>query len=289
MKTILTLALAAVSSTAAAQTPAVNPMPDGSRDMYVGLGVGSAPRYEGARERKTRALPVIQVEWSNGIFLSGMGAGMHLSKNPDLEYGPLLAYKPRRSESGEGGGLIGTSGMLGQSLAPATGDASTKTRVALTGNRLSGMEPVKGRLQAGGFFNVYLSPSLRVANTVLAGAGRDRDGAVWTVDLQQLSGSITTHHSLALSGGLTFANRSYNQSYYGVSLQEAFRGGNALYAPGGGLNDVHAGVRWNWTLSPSWILTSNARVTRLQGDARKSPLVERATTFSVSTGLAYRF
>lgn len=288
MKTILALALAAVSSTAAAQTPAVNPMPDGSRDMYVGLGVGSAPRYEGARERKTRALPVIQVEWSNGIFLSGMGAGMHLSKNPDLEYGPLLAYKPRRSESGDGGGPIGTSGTVGQSLAPNL-DVKLQTPVSLTGNRLSGMEPVKGRLQAGGFFNLYLSPSLRIANTVLAGAGRDHDGAVWTVDLQQLSSSITTHHSLALSGGLTVANRSYNQSYFGVSLQEAFRGGNRVYAPGGGLNDVHAGVRWNWTLSPSWILTSNARVTRLQGDARKSPLVERATTFSVSTGLAYRF
>lgn len=288
MKTILTLALAAVSSTAAAQTPAVNPMPDGSRDMYVGLGVGSAPRYEGARERKTRALPVIQVEWSNGIFLSGMGAGMHLSKNPDFEYGPLLAYKPRRNASGDGGGPIGTSGSLGQSLAPPTTD-TMKTLVALTGNRLSGMEPVKGRLQAGGFFNLYLSPSLRIANTVLAGAGRDHDGAVWTVDLQQLSTSITTHHSLAMSGGLTFANRNYNQSYYGVRLQEAFRGGNAVYAPGGGLNDVHAGVRWNWTLSPSWILTSNARVMRLQGDARKSPLVERATTISVSTGLAYRF
>jgi hypothetical protein len=33
------------SGTAWGQTPTVNPMPDGSRDMYVGLGVQSAPRY----------------------------------------------------------------------------------------------------------------------------------------------------------------------------------------------------------------------------------------------------
>jgi outer membrane protein len=57
------LSLAAVSVLASgelaggqvqAQTPAANPMPDGSRDMYVGLGVQSAPRYEGREAARYR-------------------------------------------------------------------------------------------------------------------------------------------------------------------------------------------------------------------------------------------
>ena len=59
--------------------------------------------------------------------------------------------------------------------------------------------------------------------------------------------------------------------------------------PDGGIKDINVGLRWNWTLSPSWILSTGVRVARLQGDAKHSPLVERPTTFLVSSGLAYRY
>ena len=283
MKTFLTLVLAAASSAAAAQTPAINPMPDGSRDMFVGVGVGVGPRYDGSDDTRVRALPLLQIEWSNGVFISGASAGMHLSSNPALEYGPLLGIKMRRSEAGEGLGVIGTTASLSPTVAAAI------ERQKRDGNGLDGMDPVPTRLQGGGFLNYYLSPTLRLANSVLAGAGRERDGAVWNVDLQQMAGPVSGRHAVSLSAGLTFANRSYNESAFGVSLPESFRSGNEIYLPGGGLNDIHAAVRWNWSLSPSWLLTTNARVVRLTGDAKHSPLVRRPSNFSVTTGLAYRF
>ncbi|QNA88401.1 MipA/OmpV family protein [Massilia sp. Dwa41.01b] len=136
MTKLFALALAAVANTAAAQTPATNPMPDGSRDMYVGLGVVSAPRYEGARTSERHALPVLQVQWSNGVFVSGMGAGMHLSRAPQVEYGPLIEVQPRRDESGR-------SGEIG---------SATDTRISIIKlppttpeNRLEGMAPVHAR------------------------------------------------------------------------------------------------------------------------------------------------
>ena len=81
----LVLVLAAACGAASAQTPANNPMPDGSRDMYVGLGIVSTPEWDGARGRKERALPVLQVQWSNGVCVSGMSAGLHLSDRPSVE------------------------------------------------------------------------------------------------------------------------------------------------------------------------------------------------------------
>ena len=291
MKIFSTLALAAASSAAFAQTPAINPMPDGSHDMYVGLGVMSSPRYEGGRERRVRAVPVIQVEWSNGVFISGTSAGMHLSSNPAVEFGPLLSFKPRRSASGDGLGAIGPTNSIsnGDVLAPPTIATGWPPLSTKTNNPLAGVEPVPSRLQAGCFFNYYITPDLRLANSVLAGSGRDRDGVIWSVDLQSMARPISARHAISLSGGLTFANRNYNESYFGVTLQEAFRARVDTYSPGGGLNDVHASVRWNWSLSPSWMVTSGVRAWRLQGDAKNSSLAQRPTNFTVSTGLAYRF
>ena len=129
MTKLFALALAAVSSTACAQMPATNPMPDGSRDMYVGLGVASTPRYAGAQDRERAALPVLQVQWSNGAFISGMRAGVHLSRAPQVEFGPLLELQPRRDPEGEGGEAIGISEVrfslaaLPQAAPAATGSA----------------------------------------------------------------------------------------------------------------------------------------------------------------------
>ncbi|NHZ78501.1 MipA/OmpV family protein [Massilia sp. CCM 8695] len=300
MRTLFALVLAGVLPAAWAQTPATNPMPDGSRDMYVGLGAVSAPRYQGAHARRVTALPLLQVEWSNGVFVSGMSAGMHLSTNPVLEYGPLLALLPRRNHSGNDGEWLGApvAGFAGESVPtfgatdPKTGQPDRPTPPAAekrSGNRLSGTDAIGARLQGGFFFHYYLTPSLRITNNLLAGSGRDRHGATWTVGLQHVARAISPHHTVSLSADLTLVNGSYNRSYFGVTEVESLRSGNDVYAPSGGLKEVAVAARWNWALSPSWMLGSTVRAARLQGDARRSPLVERPNHVTVSTGLAYRF
>jgi outer membrane scaffolding protein for murein synthesis (MipA/OmpV family) len=273
------------SGTVLAQTPATNPMPDGSRDMYAGLGLQSAARYEGSGSRRVSALPVLQVQWSNGIFVSGMSAGMHLSSSPTVEYGPLLAIQPGRDESGTGLGAdgVGASGLNG--IAPA---APGEKAMILTG-RLAGMDEIGARLQVGAFYNTYLNPQWRLTSSLLVGAGRDHDGARLDLGVQRLAFVAGERHRVSLSAGLGLVNRQYNESYFGVTMAESMRSRFAAYQPGGGLQHVHAGARWNWVLSPSWMLTSNLQAKRLLGDAGKSPLTERSTNVTVSTALAYRF
>lgn len=304
MRTLFALVLAGAVPAVWAQTPASNPMPDGSSDMYVGLGAVSAPRYQGSGERRVTALPLVQVEWSNGVFISGMSAGMHLSSNPIVEYGPLLALMARRSHAGShdlAGLPLATLDSMGNptvtegkgptrpSAVPPPGEDDAPDVLQRSGNRLTGVEAIGARLQGGAFFNYYLTPSLRLTNNVLAGSGRDRHGASWTVGLQHVRRGIAPHHSLLLAADMTFVNRSYNESYFGVSLPDSINSGNLPYAPGGGLRDVAVSARWNWALSPGWMVSSAVRAARLQGDARRSPLVERPNNLTVSTGLAYRF
>ena len=288
MDKLLALALAGACSAAAAQTPANNPMPDGSRDMYVGLGVVTAPAYEGSGQRRVRALPVLQAAFSNGLFISGLSAGIHLSNQPSVEFGPLLAIHPRRSESG----LSGDVGMVvnGSDLTLAPPDVTSPLKTqAGDGHRLMGMDVQRARLQAGGFFNYYLTPHVRLTNSVLYGSGNEGNGAVWRVGLQHFSSNIAPNHFVSVGVGMTLANRSHNQAYFGVTESESVRGVNPEYAASGGLKDVHLNARWNWAFSPSWLVTTGVQASRLRGSAADSPLTERPTNLTVSTALAYRF
>ena len=281
MTKLFALAFAAVSSAAHAQMPATNPMPDGSRDMYVGLGVVSGPRYQGASDSERKLLPVLQVQWSNGAFVSGMRAGVHLSRTPQLEFGPLLELQPRRDVDGEGGGAGGIGDMDFKLVA--------MPMVTEGDNRLGGMPAIHSRLQGGGFLNYYLTPEWRFTSSLLYGAGNARDGLKLELGVQRLAINIGAHHRLALDAGLGFGNRRYNMAFFGVSEMDSFSSGNPMFDAGGGLKDARLGARWNWAWSPSWMLTSQLQATRLLGSARLSPLAPRPTNLTVSTAIAYRF
>jgi outer membrane scaffolding protein for murein synthesis (MipA/OmpV family) len=286
MNKLLFLALSSACATTWAQTPATNPMPDGSRDMYVGLGVQSAPRWDGTGSRKVSALPVLQVQWSNGLFISGMSAGMHLTDSPTFEYGPLLAVQPGRDQTGTGQVFDGI-GSAGTTLIGPVPDPIDKRNIRGTG--LDGMDKIGARLQGGVFANYYLTPQWRLTSSVLYGAGNDHDGARLDLGVQRLAFELGSQHHVSVSAGVTVVNRNYNRTYFGVTLAEASRSRFPMYEPGGGLQEAHVGVRWNWALSPSWMLTSNLQAKGLLGNAAKSPLVERSTNLTVSTAFAYRF
>ena len=284
-------AFALLCSGAGAQTPVPNPMPDGSSDMYAGLGVVSAPRYAGADQRRTRPLPVLQGQWSNGVFVSGMSAGLHLSTRPLLEYGPLISLHPGRDDGGNGASAVGIQSLSGEgNLRHLTTElVQYNATVLASGNRLNGLPSIARRLQGGAFANVYLAPALRLTSRALYGAGNDHRGATFHVGIQVLNLAPFSHHTLMVEGELALANRHYNQEFFGIDNDQSVSSGHPLYQAHGGWRDGRIGARWNWTLTPSWMLVSGLDATRQLGATRTSPLVTRTTALSVSTALAFRF
>lgn len=279
------VAISCFFSSVSAQTPAPNFMPDGSHDVYVGIGLELRPRYEGAEDTRTVALPVVQFQWSNGIFIAGTNLGIHLSDQARYEFGPLVELMGPRSASGTKKlfGGVSTLSSTGTTLAPG-GTPSIPPR-----NKLLGLDNIQTRLLYGGFFHFNFSDQIRLTNTLLYGAGNDADGLRWVSDLRYQIPSFAQHHHVSVAAGVSVVNQAYNQAFFGVTALEAFRSGNRAYTASAGVKDIHADLHWNWALSSSWLLTSSINVTRLTGSAAKSPLVERRSNASISNAIAYRF
>lgn len=272
--------LGGVAETSQAQTPSRNLMPDGSHDMYLGLGAVSRPYYEGAARHIQSALPVLQMQWSNGLFVAGTMAGLHVSDSPGLEYGPLLAFEGKRTASGHGFIAIGTSGIGNGSVLP-----NHEGGEAVPDNKLAGLPEIPARLLAGGFFKLNLNPQWQWQNNLLTGAGPAHNGVRWTTQLQYAQS--WQHQTVSLTTGVNWGNRANNQAFFGVP--PGVLNNLPPYQAGSGIKDVFADLNWNVALAPAWLFTSKLKLSGLQGSAARSPLVERRSGWQLSTALAYRF
>ena len=228
-------------------------MPDGSRDMYVGAALTGRSASDDGAPRAAVLRPLLQVQWSNGVFVSASGvAGMHLAATPGVEYGPLLAASNARDP----------------------GDSW----------RLRGTRRIKGSPDVGGFYGYYLGGQTRVSSNLLY----DTSARGWRGQLavQTTVPSPAPHHTVTLSAGVALAGGSVMTERYAVSFAT---GGARDYRPGGGVVAIEAGINWNWALSSKWLLNSAVTATRLGDEAARSPVIERRHAITWSSGLGYRF
>ncbi|PJJ18740.1 MltA-interacting protein MipA [Janthinobacterium sp. 67] len=228
-------------------------MPDGSRDMYVGAALTGSSAADDGASRGAVLRPLLQVQWSNGLFVSAIGvAGMHLSATPGVEYGPLLA--------------------------------ASNARAPADSRRLRGTRQIKGSPDVGGFYGYYLGDQARVTTNLMY----DTSARGWRgqLGLQKTLPSLAAHHTVTLSAGMSLASGAVMDELYAVS---AAAGGARDYRPAGGVASADVGVNWNWALSSKWLLNSAVTGTRLGNGPARSPFIERRNVITWSSGLGYRF
>lgn len=228
-------------------------MPDGSKDMYVGAAITGSSATDDGAPRAAVLRPLLQVQWSNGVFVSASGvAGMHLSATHGVEYGPLLAASNARDPADSW--------------------------------RLRGTVSVKGTPDIGGFYGYYLGDQTRASSNLVY----DTSAHGWRAHLavQKTLPSLAAHHSVTLSAGVSLASHAVMNELYAVS---AAAGGVRDYRPAGGVTAVEAGINWNWALSSKWLLNSTVTATRLGSGPGHSPVIECRDVVTWSSGLGYRF
>jgi outer membrane protein len=268
MKTPSLLLLLIACGPCLAQTPSANTMPDGSKDRYIGIAVAILPSYEGSNQTNARFAVEGQMDWSNGIFVTNLPRmyeqtyaqtffqlGRHLSETPGIDYGPVVTLSRSRPTF----------------LSHRTVDVGDSVDMGAVG----------------GFFKYNLTDELQLTTDLSIYTGRFRGGALADLDVRKYT-RVAPHQSIALWSGLTWGNRDFSQSQYGVTPDQSLNSGFPVYSPTAGVEDVHLGLNWRWEISSSWMMNSGVYATHLTGSVAGSPQIAQPNNVSVSIGLVYR-
>ena len=249
---VAVLLAALLSATAMAQTHMH--MPEGSKEVRVGLAAVSAPRSEGSALRESFVMPLISAQWSNGVFIDMNQIGIRLSREASLDFG-LMAI-PRFSR--------------------ATG---------LPGDE----QPDRRRFtpEMGGFARYMVAHGVTLTSQLLYGGSYDRRGLRLSAGAQFWM-PVAEHHSVGVEAHMSLANRSSLQANFAVAPgQES--AGFPVHEVSGGLRDSGIGLRWSWEISPKYTLLSRIDWRRLHGSAAASPRVYQPGAMIAGAALVYGF
>lgn len=234
----------------------------------IGVNLSYAPAYAGAADTVLKARPGFFLRYGRFTVTNSSGfvtrrsddvvrgLGIDLLQGADLRLNLALRFDQGRSD-GDSPDLQGL------------GDVSMTVRA-----RLSGTWRFAPAWRAGASVSVdaFGRGGGHLGDVSVAREFRGDDGSLLTV-----------------GSGLSFAGDRYTQSYFGVNDAQSAATGYPVYTPGGGLRDATVFANWRRDLGPRWIWLAQAGVNHLLGPAADSPLTRRTTTWSLGTGLAWRF
>lgn len=234
----------------------------------LGALVSSSPDYAGGDGRKNSLRPAWAVEYgrfrlstSRGSAFMGHGLG------------------PR--DSGGASATLAQSDRFNLSASLRVDNGRDGSDAPILVGLPSVRSTLRARVSAGYAITSRWSVGAGLSQDIL---GRD-GGAQLSTNIGYVW-PVTEQTKVSFGAGASFADHTYLRGHFGVPAG----GVGALpgFDPGAGLYSVDAGVEVMTALSRDWVVLGAARVSQLQGDARRSPLTVRPTGYSVSVGLAYR-
>lgn len=179
MKAVIQVWFACACAPCLAQSPTTL-MPEGSRDVSVGVMFISMPAIEGSRKRNRGIIPLVRARWSNGAFINNLSAGIQLSPTPHLRYGPLVA--------------------AGGNEAREPGERDER------------------RLLVGAFAGYSLLHNLSVDALALHGGARGGGGNTLQLTARTWM-ALAPHHGASLELGVDFADGRYMDSHFGATAR----------------------------------------------------------------------
>lgn len=227
----------------------------------IGLGVATIPDAPGSDTQRTVPLPVVNLRFGQTPFFLGnryggtpLQAGMAFNAGEHWRFGAAL------------------------------GAQAEDPREATDAQRAAGVQDID-RAGLASVFAQWRYERFTATATGTQSLGDSEQGQTATLRLQR-EFQPTPRVRITLGPSATWADGEHMRTYYGVPV------GNAQYAtytPSGGLQDVSMNAGISFAMTPQWIVGSGLQVSRLQSDAKDSPLVEDDTQTSASLFIARRF
>jgi MipA family protein len=251
----------------------------GPWDVSVGASVVSTPEYEGAKKSTSSLVPNLSLSYKTqgyGTFSlggKGLGAAWTIIDKEDYSFGLSLGASQGRSDAKDG-----------TALRPGS-------------KRLRGMGEIKSAAELGVFGHV--NAGLPIMLAVVRGSG---DGKADTKDRSvrghggtrielstEFPWQISSNFGLSFSPNIVWGDKKHNQTYFGVTSVQAANSSFKAYDAGAGIKSVGLAVGAEYKFTPNWSATAALALNQLQGDAAKSPLVQKKAQTTVAAGVSYKF
>lgn len=225
--------------------------------LRLGVGVGTSPDYIGSNNYRFRVLPLIDLRYKDMFVLQSTKLRMNLISKGSVKAGPLLNYKFGRSQ-----------------------DANPV---------LNGWGDVGDTVQAGAFVEIkgksFLA-SADVRHALGASMGAEVNGL--------LAHGLYKNDKFSLFAGarLKWSSKSYNQTLFGVTPQQAEASGLPAFHPGAGFSTTDINLIGRYQLRHNVFLESLIGEMLVLGGPAKSPLVAghgKRNQFVGGVGLRYAF
>ena len=234
-----------------------------SNDPMIGPGLRTKPAYDGSDTQQLEVVPVIRYFGQPWFLRSTQGvleAGARMSLAPGLHVGAQVAYEPgRRNKDSD---LLENRNL-------ASVDRGASIGAQLEWDQKIGPVPIT------------LLTRFRQHTESDRGA---------QVDLR-LSAGILQYGRLGMGvfTQATWASDKSNDSMYSITPAQSAASGLRAYEAGSGWLFTSFGLLWSVDITKQWVAVGNLEARHMQGDARRSPLVERSTNYYAAAGVAYKF
>lgn len=267
--------------------PANAETPTGARDkkdespwnVSLGLFVLSSPEYEGGKKRVTSALPDFNLSYRTkdfgtfGVGSKSRGASWTIIDKEEYSFGIAIGGDAGRTDKKDG----------------------TAFRPGST--RLRGLGEIKASAEYGvfGHFVAGIPFSLQIMKGAGDGKPDANDfsikghGGTHAELTNEIPWKLNDTFTLSFSSTVSWADKKYTQTYFGVSRAQAARSNFKEYNAKGGVKSVSAGVGLNVQIDKNWAANAGLTYNQLQGNAAKSPIIEKKGQVSAVVGIGYTF
>ena len=208
----------------------------------VGLGVGAAPDYEGSEDMQAVPMLMFNHNYDSGRYVKLLGPNLRVNLIADKAFslGPILNYRGKRSD--------------------------------VDNDQVDRMDKVDAAIEAGVFAG-YKVNNFSFEVEFLTDVSDEHDGSLAKASVGY-HWKASDRLSITPGVSLTYADSDYMDTYFGVNSGN--RGSSSLsnYSADSGIKDLGANLVAHYTPWENWGIMAIGSYSRLQNDAKDSPIVD---------------
>jgi MipA family protein len=252
---------------------------EGPWSASLGLFAITSSEYEGGKKRVTSALPDFNLSYRTkdfgtfGIGSKSRGASWTIIDKEEYSFGIAIGGDAGRTDKKDG------------------------TAFRPGSKRLLGLGEIKSSAEFGVFGHVVAGIPINLQ--IMKGAGDSKpDGKDFSIKGHggtraelgtEIPWKLNEALTLSFSSSVSWADKKYTQTYFGVTSAQAARSNFKEYNVKGGVKSVSFGVGLNYQIDKHWFANAGLTYSQLQGNAAKSPIVEKKGQPSALIGIGYTF